>query len=408
MSKGLLSEEHLTKVRGVVERARPSQSFFFSNTYFPTVNWDTDTIEWDLVYNTGGMTPFVAPGAQAPVVGGDGSGKKTASVAFFKEKSFIDEVMLNNLRKPGTVDQKMRYEAQLARRTAKLVYRHDARMEWMAAKCIVEGGFTYRDASGMIVSVDYMIPSMNKVTLAGNYVWGTGSTRVPQQDMFNAKIALSENWGITDVVCVMNTTTMKLLLWDSTIADLLKKSAYGDGDLFRNPTRVLGELLGVGPIRIYDDMYTIPAYLTANVTGGVSTTIYLDDVHDFEVGGTARFEPLNKENTFEDRSITAVDVAAGTITVASAPASSYKAGRDRVTMRKCYVPDNKVILQAARSAEGELIGEYAHAPYDLNGRYGRSLDQKEDWDPAGVWLRIQNKCLPINRHPEATYILTVK
>lgn len=68
---------------------------------------------------------------------------------------------------------------------------------------------------------------------------------------------------------------------DSKLQTLLSKSNFGNGDLFSNPQMVIGTLLGVGKLVIYDDLFEIPGWLTQNVVGGSSTTIYVDDASDF-------------------------------------------------------------------------------------------------------------------------------
>ena len=50
----------------------------FSNM-FPTVQYQSDTIRWEVEYGSAGMTPFVAPGATAPTIGLDGTGEASAS-----------------------------------------------------------------------------------------------------------------------------------------------------------------------------------------------------------------------------------------------------------------------------------------------------------------------------------------
>jgi len=47
------------------------------------------------------------------------------------------------------------------------------------------------------------------------------------------------------------------------------------------------------------------------------------------------------------------------------------------------------------------------APYGLGRNWGMFVDSDEQWDPDGIFIRVQNKGLPILYHRDAMYILTV-
>jgi hypothetical protein len=188
---------------------------------------------------------------------------------------------------------------------------------------------------------------------------------------------------------------------------LLAKSAYGDGNLFANPSMVLGELLGVGKLVVYDELYETTGWLMSNVTGGSSTTFVVDDASDFVVGGTARLVNTTLNRSWEDLTISAVNVTTSTITVSVAPVNSYKSGRDKVVMRKKFIADNAFLLFSKNSADGDDIAEVLEAPYGLGRSWGMNIDTKDEWDPEGIWLRVQDKCLPVMYHPDCSIKLNV-
>ena len=355
------------------------------------------------------MTPFVAPGATAPTIGLDGTGEASASCAFFKEKIYFDEEFLNNLREPGSWATYQTAEKKLARGMQKLNYRIDRRREWMLAKMLIDGSLTYTKKGGVKFTVSYGVPSTHLVTLVGNYVWGTGSSRNPILDIMNGKTVLADDAGIAgqSLKAMCNSEALKTLMFDSNFQTLLQKSTFGNGDLFANPSMVIGTLLGVGPLEINDDQYEIPAWLTGAVTGGSTTTISLDDVTDMEIGGKLRFYDLSEPNVWEDEVISAVSVANSTVTVDTAPTLSFRAGEDKVTMKKKFVPDNKFFLYST-TFEGQPIAEMMEAPYGMQRRWGKFVDTKDEWDPEGVWIRAQDKCLPVMYHPDTTYVITFK
>ncbi len=395
----------LVTLNKLISKFDRAPSMFFSNL-FPTQQYDSDTIKWELEYGTAGMTPFVAPGSIAPMVGVDGVGEASAKAAYWKEKMYYDEEFLNNLREPGTWATYQTAERKLSRGSRKLRFRVDRRREWMSCKMLLDGNLTYLQKGGTKISISYGIPATHIVTLTGNYVWGTGSTRDPLSDIFEGKKVVSEDSMSVINHTILNSELLKVLILDEDIQNLLKKSAFGEGDLFTNPAQVIGTLLGVGPMTIYDEMFEITGWLTGAVTGGATTVIPVDDASDFEAGGTLRFIDMSEVNVWEDETIASVDVVAGTVTVDTAPTKSFKANEDKVIMRKKFIPDN-VFFMFADNAEGEKIAEFMEAPHGLGRNWGMFADTKDQWDPEGIYLRVADKGLPVLYHPDTTYKLIV-
>jgi hypothetical protein len=395
----------LVTLNKLISKMDKAPNLFF-NSLFPSVQYPSDEIKWEIEYSSAGMTPFVAPGSVAPAIGLDGVGEGSAKAAYYKEKMYFDEEMLNNLREVGSWATYQTAERKLVKGAKKLDYRIQRRREWMNAKMMIDGEISYIQKGGANFSLSYGIPTSHIVTLTTDYKWGTGASRNPVKDIFDGKAVMSVDAGVVPEYSMCNTETMKLLLFDSDIQDLLSKSAFGDGDLFSNPTGVIASILGIGTLKIYDELYEVPAWLTANVTGGDTTVISVDDASDFEVGGTLRFYDMSEYNTYEDETITAVDVTAGTVTVSIAPAMSFIAGQDKVTMKKKYIADN-VFFMFNTMQDGEKIAEFMEAPYGIPRRWGKYGDTKDEWDPEGMWLRIQDKGLPVLYRPETTYKLIV-
>jgi hypothetical protein len=75
-------------------------------------------------------------------------------------------------------------------------------------------------------------------------------------------------------------------------------------------------------------------------------------------------------------------------------------------MKKYFIPDDKFCLFAT-AVDGSPIAEYKTAPYGLGRHYGLFTDRKEEWDPEGVFIRVQDKGIPVLYHRDAVYILDV-
>ena len=219
-----LKLETLNKLISKLDKA---PSMFFSNM-FPTVQYDSDTIRWEIEYGSAGMTPFVAPGSVAPAVGVDGTGEASAKAAFYKEKMYFDEEFLNNMREPGSWATYQAAERKLARGTRKLDYRIQRRREWMMSQMFVEGSFTYIQKGGTKFVVNYGIPASHKITLTGNDCWDvTHADSNPVEDIYEAKRILADDAGVSNPIAMCNSELLKLLMFKTEIQDLLSKSAFG-------------------------------------------------------------------------------------------------------------------------------------------------------------------------------------
>lgn len=380
---------------------------------FSSTNSPSDSIEWESQEGSRGMTPFVPPGAPAPRTAPLGVAQHSAKAAYWKEKMYYDEEFLNNLRKAGTEAQYDDAANRLARDLAQLVNRSNRRKEWMFAQMLFAGSFTYSVRDGVKHSVDYAIRSDHNVTLSAADQWDDGSQRDILGDIIDGKKKIADDCGgkITHGIC--NSTVLKYIARDPDLLTLLQKSTFGQGDLFSgtkhsivgvNPN-VLGSLLDIQNFVIYDEKYEVRAYLTAAVTADVTTAISVEDASDYVVGGTLKFVDSSADS-WEEETISAIDVQAGTVTVSTAPSTSYKAGEDYVTMIRDFAPSDKFLMFAA-NVEGQPIAEYKAAPFGLGRNYGNYTDRKENWDPEGVFIRTQDKGLPVLFQRDAMYILDV-
>ena len=403
MPKGTSNALRLEVLNGLISKMPVAPENRFLNL-FGSTTYESDTIRWAAEYGAMGMTPFAAPGAPAPVTTDDDwYSEGSARAAYYKEKKYFDESYLNNLANELNPVVRKTAEQILVRTISKFNYRINRRREWMLAKMLFDGGFSYSQEKGIKFNVDYGIPASHKVTLAGNDVWGTGSTRNPIEDIFDMKQVLKDDAGINPTNVVTTSEVVKLLLFDDQIRELLKKSTFGEGDLFRDPKRVIGELLGVGTLETYDDIYEFRSFIVS----ASGTTVVVEDALDFEVGATARIRDMSKSRSWEDIVITGINFATNTLTLASSVTGTYRAGRDVVTCRKRFI-DKYKFMMFSPTAEGQKVAEFMEAPYGLDRRWGKFIDTKVEWDPDGIWLRVQDKGLPVLYNPETIATITVK
>jgi len=374
----------------------------------------SSSIKWESQTGGRGMAPFKPPGAPSPLTSPFGIAQHEAEAAFWGEKMYFDEEFLNNLRKPGTTETYYAAQQRLADELMGMTIRNWRRKEWMFAKMFVDGSFTYSDRTGTKVSVDYDIPSTHSVTLGSTAKWGTGSAADILGDIIDGKRTISDDCGAKVDYAFCSNQVFQYLTEDSTIRALLQKNAFGDGGLFSGTKHsivganasVVGNLLDIPNFIVYDEVYEVRAYLTGAVTGGSTTAIPVDDPTDFEVGGTLTFYDVSA-GTSETSTISAVNTEAGTVTVSAAPTASYKATEDYVAMKRRYIPDDKFVMLASK-VDGKASADYFAAPYGLDRHYGVKVDRKETWDPDGIFIRVQDKGLPILRQRDSVYILDVE
>lgn len=396
--------EVLNRVMGQI----PASKDLFFLGLFPSNNYESDSIRWLLEYGTSGMSPFAAPGAPAPVMGDEWLfSEGSARAAFWKEKTFLDEQMLNNLREPLTQSQYMTAERQLSRKELRLKTRSDKRREWMVAQAVFEGKLTYQQEKGLKFTVDYGIPSQNQIALTGEELWikddgSMGDNAAPVESMFEVIDKYVDNVGKEPEYALTTRRIIRKLMFDSGIQELLKKSAFGEGDLFKNPNMVIGELLGFGgQLATYDEIYEVSSWLTSDLSSG-ATDIFVEDATDFDDtanSGVLRIFNMTTPYEWEDLTITAIDRANNKITVDTGPSNGYKAQRDRVVMRRKFLTEDRISLFST-TKEGEPAAEFMNAPFGLDRYWGQKVDQHENWDPDGIWLRVRNKGLPVMYHPD--------
>jgi len=373
---------------------------------FSAQNYESDNIEWESQIGSRGLTPFAGEDAESPAAAVPGVGLNKAAAAYWKERTFFGSSFLNNIRQPGTDRKYMKAARTLANQSRNLSNRSYRREEWMLAQMLCNDGFTYKDKNEKYLTLDYGIPDDNKVSLGTNFKWDEGTSRNIVEDIFDGKLLVSNaNAGVLNNA-IFTTEILKLMIFDDTIQTLLQKSAFGTGDLFKNPTAVIGSLIGIGNMYLYDEAYQIRAWLTTALSAGAGPhTVYVDSTTDFEVGGTLTAFDVSAR-TYETLTITALDNDAGTITATGTLSSSYKATEDYVYMTRKFIPTDKFTMWAD-NVDGEKIAEFMKAPHMLDRRYGQQVDRWRKKDPDGIFLRVSDKGLPVLYHEDAIYQLTV-
>jgi len=381
---------------------------------FNTSDSASDTIKWESKVGSRGLTPFVPPGSPAPRTSPLGVAEHRAKAAFMKEKMYFDEEFLNNIRKEGTSAEYKSAEQSLAEGMSILQNRMKRRKEWMFAKMITGGSFDYLTTGGLQISVDYDVPTANKVSLSAADKWNTGENRDILADITDARLVISKGNGGRITHAFLNSETLEYVATDDRLITLLTKSNFGDGNLFKADdmgsliganAQVLGTLLNIPNFVVYDEQFQLRSWLTAAVAVGASSCT-VDDATDFEAGDTFRLNDVSA-GTWEDMTIDSVTKSTATITFTGVTTAAYKVREDYGSATKYFIPKDKFIMMASQ-VDGQPIAEYINAPFGLDRHYGLKVDSNTEWDPEGIDIRVQDKGLPVLKQRDALYILTVE
>ena len=394
--KGFINPFGATTLIAVASRLPKPPAMQFTK-YFPAQKLDGDNVTWEYALGSAGMSPVVAPGSPAPIIGLDGSASGSASVAYWKEKMFLDETTANNTRRIGTLGYE-KAQRILAEMLTKLIHRSKRRQEWFAARALLDSKLVYTMENGHTISVDFGRPPGNRKVLAGTYRWGEPDAR-PLQDILDIKQYMADMHGVTITILKLNSTTLRILGEDPQLIELFKKSGFGDGSFLANPARELGKVLDV-TFELNDDFYDVPAEII-NVNGA---TITVDNARDFSVKGRLFAELFDREFREEYREIATI---VGNVITVDRPFTTLRPGKDRVTMRKKYLQDGE-ICALPTSFEGNPLGFFGLAPFGIPARYGMYPDSFDIKDPDGLYIRVQNKGLPIVQSPQAIFTLVVR
>ena len=379
---------------------------------FPESDSPSSSIMWESKRGGRGMTPFVPPGSPAPQTSPHGIAQHRAEAAYWKEKMPFDEEFLNNLRKEGTSSEHKSATERLAEEMAGLINRSNRRKEWMYAQMLFNGSFSYQMRGGYMATVNYSVPSDHMVSLAAAFNWNNGASKNIIADIQAGKRKIKEDCGAKVDLAICNSQVLTYLANDTTIRALLTKAAFGDGGLFKgnlhdvvgvNPS-VIGSLLDIPKLVVYDEMYEVRAWLTAAVVPGQSW-ISVDDVSDLSVGDKVRFHDYSA-GTFEDRFIFAVNQTGAIIQLSQGVLGTYRAREDYITMKKYYVPDDKFVMLSTK-VDGRPIGKFFRAPFGVNRHWGILTDKNDEWDPEVTWIRVQDKGLPVLLNRDGVYVIDV-
>lgn len=172
---------------------RQPTSFFLDLLFNRQINFETETINFDVVYGDDRkLAPFVVPNVQGRASKMSGYEQRSFKPAYVKPKDVIDPNMVIE-RQPGealgtgSLSLLQRRDAVVAELLRQHSVKHRNRQEWMAAKAIIDGKITIKGEDYPETLVDFRRHSSLTYTLAGAALWSAG-TADPLANLKTARV----------------------------------------------------------------------------------------------------------------------------------------------------------------------------------------------------------------------------
>lgn len=180
-----------------VQKSLPS----FWLQFFPSVlNSTKEEIALDQVSdNYKRLAPFVAPNVQGRVMKKDGYTTVSFRPAYVKPKDIIDPSVdlprqAGEAFATGSLTLEQRRNAVMAYLLQRQRIVIDNRIEWMAAKAVIDGKVVVVGEDYPSVTVDFRRDAALTITLAGGTRW-TEATATPAADVMSARRAIQDKCG---------------------------------------------------------------------------------------------------------------------------------------------------------------------------------------------------------------------
>ncbi len=198
-----------TMLEAVEQIKRPFN--FLRDTFFPKIHqFETETVDIDIVKGKRRMAPFVHPMAEGKAVERIGYSTNTLKPGYIKPHMPTSAADLLK-RQPGQMlysggqSIQDRASAQLGKDLSELMDMIDRREEWMAAKAMDLGKVTMKikgETADKTVEVDFLMAADHKITLTSTDVWSDTANSDPIADLqaWASKIRQDSGINPTDVV----------------------------------------------------------------------------------------------------------------------------------------------------------------------------------------------------------------
>lgn len=194
---------------GVVTKLPEVKSFWLDLAFPRVQTFDTEFIDFDIVDKARRLAPFVAPTAQGKPMLQSGYSTRRFKPAYIKPKDSVDPRRVFK-RRPGeafggTMSPQARRDAIVADILQDHKDMHKRRLEWMAARAVIDGQVTITGENYPTTLVQFGRAADQTVVLAGAARWGqAGVSIVTLLETWMARVQLSSGYAPTKLVMGVN------------------------------------------------------------------------------------------------------------------------------------------------------------------------------------------------------------
>lgn len=216
-------------ILAMVEEVEAKRSFWTQLAFGNVVNFDTDVIEFDIKLGGKRVAPFVSPMVGAVPIRRKGFMTKAMKAAYVKMKDFVSPTdVLHRQAGEGYNNAQLTPQQRMDRLIAQQMVEHDEmlanRIEWMAAKTVLDGQYVVEGEDYQRVVVDFGHPSNLRVALAGGAVW-SAATASPIDDLEDmAQRIRKESKGAVADTVILHTTAWQKIRKHPDLKDRLDKN----------------------------------------------------------------------------------------------------------------------------------------------------------------------------------------
>lgn len=187
---------------------------------FPTTQSEERTVVIETVKEGLGIMPIVAMGIPAGnFLEPERIERRYVQPAFVREDDFVDQALINQLRKVGTMNEKDPPIQIIQRRVAKLVNRHNRTRNLLQAM-VLQGGINYTDPrTRQSINVSTQIPTHNYLRYDG-WDGSVAANAAIGSTGYTAAKALTNNKGRKEALLFADRSMRAAVPWSHPQADI--------------------------------------------------------------------------------------------------------------------------------------------------------------------------------------------
>lgn len=161
---------------GVLQELEPVSNYWLNLLFGRTVNSDDEFIDFEKLDETRKIAPFVVPGAQGQPIFNERSRVRRFKPAYLKPKDPIQPTrMLKRIPGEMLLPTPLSPQDRMDRMVVETMRQHrdsiERRMEWMAAKAILDGQVVIAGENYPTQTVNFGRDAANSVTLGAGTYW---------------------------------------------------------------------------------------------------------------------------------------------------------------------------------------------------------------------------------------------